>query len=172
MNNKNIVLIGMPGCGKSTLGIVLAKMMCMDFCDVDLIIQRKIGMPLQDYINSYGVDKFLELEGEVVASLQLENTIIATGGSAVLNERGAAHLKEIGEVVYLSLKLSEIEKRITNLSQRGVAMNKGESLADIYNYRKPFYEKYATITIDISNNDIQSNCLMLFNLLSDVINHK
>ena len=167
MKKNNIILIGMPGCGKSTLGIVLAKILCMDFCDVDLLIQKKIGMSLQNYINTYGVDKFLEAEGETVSQLDCENTVIATGGSAVLTEIGASHLKELGEVVYLSLPLKEIEQRITNLSRRGVAMKSGESLSDVYRYRKPIYEKYADRTVDISGGDVSTNCAKLAEMFSE-----
>ncbi|MBE6596615.1 MAG: shikimate kinase [Ruminococcaceae bacterium] len=160
----NIVLIGMPGCGKSTLGIVLAKMLCMDFVDVDLVIQKKIGMPLQEYIDSEGVDAFLELEADTVVGLECENTVIATGGSAVMRTRAAERLSSLGTVVYLSLPLHEIEKRVTNLETRGIAMKAGESLSDVYELRRPIYEKYAEITADVSRGDIAMNCRALCDL--------
>ncbi len=162
---ENIVLIGMPGCGKSTLGIVLAKMLCMDFIDLDLIIQRKISGSLQEYIDLYGVDAFLELEADTVEELECENTVIATGGSAVMIQRAAERLSSLGRVVYLSLPLCEIEKRVTNLQARGIAMRKGESLSDVYAERVPIYEKYAEITADVSRGDIASNCGALCALL-------
>ena len=161
----NVVFIGMPGCGKSTLGIVVAKMLCMDFLDVDLLIQKRIGMSLQEYIDRYGVDDFLRTEAETILSLECENTLISTGGSAVLVERAAEHLAKMGKVVYLRLPYGEIEKRVTNLSRRGVAMRAGESLRDIYDYRSPIYEKYASVTVDLQNNDIASNCLALADIL-------
>ena len=161
----NVVFIGMPGCGKSTLGIVVAKMLCMDFLDVDLLIQKRIGMSLQEYIDRYGVDDFLRTEAEVILSLDCENTLISTGGSAVLIESAAQHLSNLGRVVYLRLPYEDIERRVTNLLRRGVAMREGESLRDIYEYRSPIYEKYASLTVDLSNKDIQLNCLALADIL-------
>lgn len=163
--NDNIVFIGMPGCGKSTLGIVVAKMLCMDFLDVDLLIQKRIGMSLQEYIDRYGVDDFLKTEADVICSLECENTLISTGGSAVLVERAAQHLSKMGRVVYLRLPYEDIAKRVKNLARRGVAMREGESLRDIYEYRSPIYEKYASVTVDLGNNDIASNCLALADIL-------
>ncbi len=165
--NNNIILIGMPGCGKSTLGIVLAKILCMDFCDVDLIIQKKISGSLQDYINSFGVDRFLTLEGQTISELDCQNTVIATGGSAVLTEQGANRLRELGRIVYLRLPIDEIERRVTNLNHRGVAMREGQSLRDVYEYRAPIYEKYADITVDLGKNDIALNCKMLADMLEN-----
>ncbi len=161
MKKDNIVLIGMPGCGKSTLGIVAAKMMCMDFCDVDLLIQKKIGMSLQNYIDKYGVDAFLDVEAETVKGLDFENTVIATGGSAVLRESAAEHLKRLGLVVYIDLPCREIEKRITNLQTRGVAMRNGETLRDIYEQRHPIYLRLADVLADVGDGDIAENCRKL-----------
>lgn len=155
----------MPGCGKSTLGIVVAKMLCMDFLDVDLLIQKRIGMSLQEYIDRYGVDDFLRTEADIILSLDCENTLISTGGSAVLIESAAQHLSNLGRVVYLRLPYEDIERRVTNLSRRGVAMREGESLRDIYEYRAPIYEKYASVTVDLENKDIQLNCLALADIL-------
>ena len=162
---NNVVFIGMPGCGKSTLGIVVAKMLCMDFLDVDLLIQKRIGMSLQEYIDRYGVDDFLRTEADIILSLDCENTLISTGGSAVFIESAAQHLSNLGRVVYLRLPYEAIERRVTNLSRRGVAMREGESLRDIYEYRAPIYEKYASLTVDLSNKDIQLNCLALADIL-------
>ncbi len=158
MEKNNIVLIGMPGCGKSTLGVVLAKMLCLDFLDLDLLIQKKIGMTLQEYIDKNGVDAFLELEADIASSLECENTVIATGGSAVLRERAAKRLQALGKTVYISLPLEDIEKRITDLSKRGVAMSRGETLRDVYEKRVPIYERYAHVTIDISGQTIAESC--------------
>ncbi len=167
MKKNNIILIGMPGCGKSTLGIVAAKMLCMDFADVDLIIQKKIGMSLQEYIDRYGVEAFLDTEAETVCGLEMSNTVIATGGSAVLRERAAEYLSRLGRIVYLRLPCDEIERRVTNLSRRGVAMESGETLHDVYRKRAPIYEKYANITIDINGGDIAENCRILTNILRE-----
>ena len=161
MKKNNIVLIGMPGCGKSTLGVVLAKMLCRDFLDLDLEIQKKIGMTLQEYIDKNGVDAFLELEADIASTLECENTIIATGGSAVLRDRAAKHLRTLGTTVYISLPIEEIEKRITDLSHRGVAMSRGETLRDVYQKRVPIYDKYADVKVDISGETIAASCRKL-----------
>ena len=170
MKENNIVLIGMPGCGKSTLGVVLAKMLCADFLDLDLLIQKKIGMTLQEYIDKNGVDAFLELEADVALALECANTVVATGGSAVLKERAAEHLRELGTTVYISLPLDEIERRITDLSSRGVAMSRGETLRDVYEKRLPIYEKYADVKVDIGGETIAASCRKLCETLKKMEN--
>ena len=157
MSRGNIVLIGMPGCGKSTLGVVAAKMLCMDFLDVDLLIQKRCGMSLQSYIDTYGVDAFLELEADTLSDIDCENTVISTGGSAPLTERGAKTLSSLGRVVYISLPCEEIERRVKNIATRGIAMRKGETLRDIYNQRTPIYERLAEVTLKIASKDIYKN---------------
>lgn len=165
MKKNNIILIGMPGCGKSTLGVVLAKMLCRDFLDLDLLIQKKIGMTLQEYIDKNGVDAFLELEADIAEELECESCVLATGGSAVLKERAANHLTSLGTTVYISLPLADIEKRITDLSSRGVAMSRGETLGDVYERRVPIYEKYADIKVDIKDKTIAESCAMLCEII-------
>ncbi|MCR4601228.1 MAG: shikimate kinase [Clostridia bacterium] len=143
----NIVLTGMPACGKSTVGVVLAKTAGMSFLDTDLLIQERVGMKLQDILNEKGMDEFLRLEEEVLASVDVENTVISTGGSAVYSDRAMKHLDSIGTVVYLQLSLEEIRQRLNNIKTRGIAMGPGETLADLYDKRVPLYEKYANVTI-------------------------
>ncbi len=144
---KNIVLIGMPGTGKSTVGVLLAKSLLMDFCDTDLIIQKKFSSPLCDIISDIGTEGFIRAEDEILASIALENTVIATGGSAVYGEKAMKNLKENSITVYLDTPLSELEKRLLNIHTRGVAMKKGTTLKDLFNEREPLYKKYADITI-------------------------
>ncbi len=144
----NIVLIGMPGCGKSTVGVLLAKSMLYDFLDTDLVIQQKYSMPLCEIINSVGTEKFKQIEDEALTGIDAENTVIATGGSAVYGEKAMAHLKENGKIVYLKLPLTEIEKRIQNIKTRGIVMAKNETLGDIFTERIPLYERFADITVD------------------------
>lgn len=143
----NIILTGMPACGKSTVGVVLAKTAGMSFLDTDLLIQEKAGMKLQDILNEKGMDEFLRIEEEVLSSVDVQNTVISTGGSAIYSEKAMAHLDEIGTVVYLQLSLEEIEQRLNNIKTRGIAMGPGETLADLYDKRVPLYEKYANVTI-------------------------
>ena len=129
---KNIVLIGMPACGKSSVGVILAKTAAMAFVDTDLLIQQEEGKKLQYIIDSQGMDDFLKIEERVLASVDVENSVISTGGSAVYSEKAMNHLKEKGIIVYLKLPLAEIDRRLKNIKTRGIAMKPGETLADLY----------------------------------------
>lgn len=148
---KNITLIGMPGCGKSTLGVILAKAINYDFLDSDLLIQKEMGIKLQEIINQYGNDRFREIEEEVNASIDVKDTVIATGGSVVYGEKAMEHLKSISTVIYLRLSVNEILKRVDNMRTRGISMKPGETLVDLYNKRVPLYEKYADIVVDCND---------------------
>lgn len=144
----NITLIGMPGSGKSTVAKLLAKRLGYSFLDVDPLIVKKYRAPhLQKVLDDLGTEAFLDAEAEVIASLSCENTVLAPGGSAVLREKGALHLKALGPVVYLKPSVKALEQRLGNLATRGVTLAPGQTLADLYAYRSPFYEKYADITI-------------------------
>lgn len=142
---KNIVLIGMPGAGKSTVGVVLAKRLGYRFLDSDLVIQEQTKKLLHELITEHGVDGFLKIEEEINASLDCENAVIATGGSVIYGEKAMEHLREIGCVVYLKLSYEEIEERLGDLTARGVALKDGQTLRDLYNERCPLYEKYAHV---------------------------
>lgn len=144
----NIVLIGMPGAGKSTVGVILAKALNYDFVDTDLLIQKKTGEKLYETIQKKGLDEFLKIENEVLYGLNISHTVIATGGSAVFGEKAMCHLKEIGTVVYLKLGCTEIVRRIDNITTRGIAMKPGKTMEDVYNERTPLYERYGDIVID------------------------
>lgn len=145
---KNVVLIGMPGSGKSTVGVLLAKALGYDFLDVDLVIQKREHALLQDILDRRGLDAFLQAEEDAVCSVSCENTVIAPGGSAVCREKAARHLKALGPVVYLKVPLAELSGRIQNLSTRGIAMEPSQTLADVMAYRAPLYDKYADLVID------------------------
>ena len=145
---NNIVLIGMPGSGKSTVGVLLAKALGYGFLDVDLVIQRQEGALLQDILDTRGVDAFLDTEEKAVCSVQCHEHVVAPGGSAVCREKAALHLKSLGPVVYLKVPLEELQQRIQNLSTRGIAMKPGQTLADVMAYRAPLYDKYADLVID------------------------
>lgn len=146
--SDNIVLIGMPGVGKSTLGVLLAKALSRDFFDTDLIIQAAEGKRLQDIIDAHGLDAFLALEEENVLGLDAHGAVIATGGSVVYSDPAMAHLKRDAIVVYLSLPLADLERRITNMDSRGVVIAPWQSLADLYHERLPLYEHFADLTVD------------------------
>ena len=148
MMKRNIVLIGMPGVGKSTIGVILAKIIGYHFLDSDLVIQEREHRLLHEIISQEGTEGFLKIENDVNASLDVERTIIATGGSAVYGKEAMEHLKEIGEIVYLKADYPTIEKRLGNLEKRGVALKKGQSLKDLYEERCVLYEKYADVIVD------------------------
>ncbi len=144
---QNIILIGMPGAGKSTVGVVLAKKLGYAFMDADLVIQGREGKLLHEIIAEQGVEGFWRVEEEVNESIRTDRTVIATGGSAVYGERAMAHYKEIGKIVYLSLPLADIRERLGDLDERGVTLRAGQDLTALYEERLPLYEKYADITV-------------------------
>lgn len=145
---KNIILIGMPGAGKSTIGVLLAKTLGYQFLDSDLVIQERQGSLLQDIIDEKGLDTFLVAEEDAVLSIDVEKTIIATGGSVIYSERAMAHLNNLGTIVYLNVSLEEIERRLNNIKTRGIAMGKHQSLKSLYDERSPLYETYADIKVE------------------------
>lgn len=145
---KNIVLIGMPGAGKSTVGVVLAKNMGYRFIDSDLVIQDAYGKLLHELIEEHGVEGFWEIENKANMGLDAQKSIIATGGSVIYGKEAMEHLSEIGTVVYLKLSYEEIEERLGDLNARGVTLKPGQSLKELYEERTPMYEKYAHVTIE------------------------
>lgn len=157
MKNKkeNIVLIGMPGVGKSTIGVVLAKILGYQFIDADLVIQEKTGRLLKDIIAEEGIEEFIKIENEVNASIDTKKAVIATGGSVVYGKEAMKHLSEIGTVVYLQLELSALSRRLGSLKKRGVVLKKGQTLKDLYEERIPLYEKYADIIVNEHHCTIQ-----------------
>jgi len=157
MNKKktNIVLIGMPASGKSTVGVILAKVLGMDFIDTDLVIQQKEDSLLYEIINDRGVDGFLVCEEEALLSINTVNTVIATGGSAVYSERGMKHLSENGAIIYLKVEKDKLFDRLHEIRERGVVLRDGESLGEMYEERSVLYEKYADIIIDEGDSSIE-----------------
>lgn len=145
----NIILIGMPGSGKSSVGVVLAKVLGYDFLDGDLLIQSREGALLQELLNSRGVEAFLDLEGEVLSSIRCQRTVIAPGGSCVCRAKAMEHLRSLGTVVYLRLSYDQMAHRIHNLATRGIALAPGQTLKQVYDWRVPLYEAYAHITVDV-----------------------
>jgi shikimate kinase len=152
---NNIVLIGMPSAGKSTVGVLLAKSMLYSFTDTDLLLQSKYSATLCDIIEARGEDAFIRLENDLLASLNLTHAVIATGGSAVYGEEAMEHLREIGVVVYLKLDLAEIKRRIGNIHTRGVVLHHTTTLEQMYEERCALYEKYAHITVDCCGKNTQ-----------------
>ena len=143
----NIVLIGMPGVGKSTVGVILAKVLGYKFLDADLVIQEQEGKLLREIIEEVGTEGFIEVENRVNASLMCNKTIIATGGSVIYGKEAMEHLKEIGTVVYLEVSFPTLEKRLSDIKGRGVVLKEGQTLYDLYKERTPLYEKYADVRV-------------------------
>ena len=152
---RNIVLIGMPGVGKSTIGVIVAKQLGYQFVDADLLIQQQEKRLLHEIISEEGVDGFLEIENRVNASIQTEGAVIATGGSVIYGKEAMEHLSSIVTVVYLKLPYPELKRRLRNLKDRGVVLKDGQTLQDLYDERTPLYEKYADIIVDETGLEIE-----------------
>ncbi len=147
-SDMNIILIGMPGSGKSTVGVILAKTLGMDFFDTDLLIQRRENRLLQDIIDNDGIEHFLDAERDAVLSADFNGAVVATGGSVIFRDEAMKHLKKNGTVIFLDVSVSELEQRLSNIKTRGVAAEKGETVKDIYEKRISVYKKYADITVE------------------------
>ncbi len=152
---SNVILIGMPGCGKSTVGVLLAKALGLAFVDTDVVFQAQAGKKLQKIIEETGIDAFLAREEEVILGLSCDQTVIATGGSVVYGARAMAHLHAHGVVVYIRLPYRKIARRLSNLAARGVALRQGQTLLDLYRERTPLYEREADIIFDAGGCDIE-----------------
>lgn len=144
----NIILIGMPGCGKSTVGVVLAKHLGFGFIDSDLLIQEREKRRLCEIIEQEGLARFNRIEEEVNATIRADHSVIATGGSVIYGPRAMEHFQKIGTIVYLKLTYEEIRERLGDLAERGVSVRPGQSLWELYEERVPLYETYAQVTVD------------------------
>lgn len=145
---RNVILIGMPGCGKSTVGVLAAKALTMDFVDTDLLLQRKAGRPLQRMVDELGAEGFAHVEEACVCGLEARGAVIATGGSVAMEDAAMEHLKEGGLVIFLRLPLETLSRRLKNMKTRGIAMEKGQTLRDLYERRQPAYLKWADAVVD------------------------
>ena len=147
MQKDNIVLIGMPTSGKSTVGVILAKILGMDFIDTDIVIQQREHAKLNQIIKEQGVDGFLRVEEQALLSVNVKNTVIATGGSAVYSEAAMEHFAKSSNIVYLKVEYDEIMKRLKDVKERGVVLKEGESIEEMYDVRSKLYAEYADVTI-------------------------
>lgn len=152
---NNLVLIGMPGAGKSTAGVVLAKTLGYGFIDTDILLSRRLGMTLQKYIDRHGIDNFLQEEERAALSLDCESTVVATGGSMVLSAKAIHKLNENSKFVYIDIPLDELKRRLGNISARGIVMRPGQTIEEIYNERRPLYERYADITVPVRSENVR-----------------
>ena len=159
---NNIVLIGMPGAGKSTTGIILAKTIGYEFVDTDILIQNQEKKILQDIIDQAGIEKFLEIEEKIILANNFSNCVIATGGSVVLSEKAMHHLGALGKIIYLELSLETINKRIDNIKTRVIVLDNNQTLQDVYNARTPYYKKYAEFILDCENKTLE-------NIIDDIV---
>ena len=163
---KNIVLVGMPGCGQSTVGVLLATTLGLSFTDTDLLICAKEEDTLQNIIEEKGLSYFEAVENEVGETLKVKNTVVATGGSMIMYEKAMAHLKEIATVVYINVSLSELKRRLVNIKTRGITFAEGETLDDIFDIRTPLYQKYADITVNADDFTIEETVTKLTEMLN------
>lgn len=163
--NDNVILIGMPGAGKSTVGVLLAKALGYDFIDTDLIIQGRLNNRLYKIIEEHGIDYFLQAENKIVSEVSADRTVIATGGSVAFGKEAMEHLRQMGKVVYIKLGCDEIKRRVKNITTRGIVMKKDETIEDIYSERAPLYERYADITVDVENTTIEEAVEKILSLL-------
>ncbi|WP_303789529.1 shikimate kinase [Ruminococcus flavefaciens] len=155
MNSKNIVLIGMPAVGKSTVGVILAKLLGYRFIDTDLVIQEKEGTLLKNIISECGIDSFIEIENKIISGLKAKKSVISTGGSVIYGTEAMKNLGENGTIVYLKLDYSKLKYRLGNIKNRGVVIRDGQSLSSLYKERVPLYEKYADVIIDENGCNIE-----------------
>ena len=164
----NVILIGMPGVGKSTLGVLLAKALGYRFLDTDLVLQAQEGRLLREIIAAEGIDGFLALEGRVCGSLQADRSVIATGGSVVYSPEAMAHLRSMGTVVYLKLGYNALARRLGSLKKRGVILRPGQTLKTLYQERTPLYAQYAHLTVDCGGQDVEQSVALILQRLRDM----
>lgn len=167
MNKENIILIGMPGSGKSTCGVLAAKALLKNFFDTDLLFQGLEEKRLQDIIDDDGIEYFLSAEERAILSLDINATVVATGGSVVYSDKSMEHLKKSGKVIYLHLSYDTMVDRIKNITTRGVVVKKGDSLEDMYNERLPMYQKWADVVINCDNNTVEQTVEKIVKASSD-----
>ncbi len=161
----NIILVGMPGCGKSTLGVVLARKLGYGYLDTDSFISQREKSTLQDIIEKHGLNYFLDIESSVGSEIVCDRVIIATGGSMIMSEKAMDNLKSLGKVIYINVPIDELKRRLGNFSDRGIAMKNGETLDDILKKRTPYYNKYADLVVDYKDGN------SLEETVNDIIEH-
>ena len=163
----NIILIGMPASGKSTVGVILAKLLGFDFIDTDLLIQRQTALHLSEIIQSQGLDAFLAVEEAACLSLYANHSVIATGGSVIYSANAMHHLKELGTIIYLSVDFKTLQSRLHDVRGRGVVLRPGQSLVDLYAERMPLYSQYADITVPEGQGSLEETVQAVYRKIQD-----
>lgn len=163
----NIILIGMPASGKSTVGVILAKLLGYDFIDTDLLIQRQTGLRLSEIIRSQGLDSFLAAEEAACLSLRVDHSVIATGGSVIYSDAAMRYLKELGTVVFLSVDFKALQSRLHDVRGRGVVLRPGQTLVDLYAERVPLYREYADITVPEGQGSLEETVQAVYRKLQE-----
>ncbi len=166
-SGNNIILIGMPASGKSTVGVILAKIMGMDFIDTDIVIQQREGLRLNEIIDRYGIEEFLKLEERALLDTDVSNTVISTGGSAVYSDAAMKHLSEASKVVYLKIGQDVMKNRLKDIKERGVVLRPGESIDDMYATRSKLYEKYAHVTVSEEGRSVEETVRMVMEFVTE-----
>ena len=168
MKADNLILIGMPASGKSTIGVILAKILGYDFIDTDLLIQKTVGKRLPKIIEQEGIDGFIRIENDICKCLQADHSVIATGGSVVYGEEAMRHFQSLGHIIYLQVDYETLAKRLQDIRQRGVVLREGQTLHELYDVRTKLYEQYADVTIFEGDRNIER----IVGSISDCINKK
>lgn len=162
---KNIIFIGMPGAGKSTIGVVIAKIFGYQFIDSDLLIQKQENDILEHLIDRHGIEGFLAIENQVNRDISAERTVISTGGSACYCDEAMRHMGGHGVIVYIKTSYEVLHRRLGDLHERGVVIRNGSTLYDLYMERTPLYEKYADIIVDITDCSLEASIRKVENAL-------
>lgn len=168
MNKTNIVLVGMPNSGKSTVGRLLAQKLSMEFLDTDKVIYDREGIALRDIVNNYGLQRFLEIQEECIAGINVEHHVIATGGSAVCSQRSMEWLAQRGVIIFLELDIASLEQRLT--PERRFARKNGQSFKDIFDERQPLYSKYSHVTVNCIGKQAEETANEIENLTAELVN--
>ena len=169
MPSSSIVLVGMPGAGKSTVGVLLAKLTCRSFVDTDVLIQAREGRPLQEIVDRDGHMALRRIEEQVITGYGCTNCVVATGGSAVYSAAAMEHLKRHGTVVFLESDLTTLVSRVRDLDTRGLAKRPDQSFRDLFDERVPLYRKYADITIDCAARTHEEVCSAIITALGETV---
>ena len=151
----NYILIGLPTAGKSTIGVVLAKMLSYDFIDTDLMIQKQEGCRLEETISKIGEEAFLDLEGDICSAIEADHAVISTGGSVIYRKHTMEHVKALGTVIYLRISLNTLKERLHDARSRGVVLKEGQTIDDLYYERIELYEQYADLVVDEENTSFE-----------------